>query len=91
MCASLIRIVKEPRVARFHAPACVCHFTRGFDRKGHDPYKNGQARFALNQGVSCLGIVQTVTGIVRFGNDWVERTSVERGIHFISDLLQSPL
>ena len=87
--AAFIGVIEEPGVAGLHPPALKSHCGGGAHRKGHHPDKNRQARFALHQGVPIHRIIKTVAGIVGFGNDGVERTAVQGGIHLIGNLLET--
>ena len=89
--AAFVRVVEQPDVAVDHTAALLRHTGSSAHGKSHGPDKHGEPRFALHQSVATVCIVQTVTGVMRLGNDGVERAAVQRGVHFIGNLLQTSL
>ena len=91
MRATLVRVVEQPDVAILHAGATFGgHAHGGAHGKGHRADKHRQSGLALDQRVAGLRVIQAVAGVVRLGNDGVERAAVQRGVHLVGNLLQPP-
>ncbi len=54
--------------------------------KGHHPDKDRQAGLALHQGIPRHGMIETMTGVMRFGDDGVEGGAEQGRVHFVGDL-----
>jgi hypothetical protein len=53
------------------------------------PTKIGRPDVPLHQGGAGLGVIEAVAGIVRLGDDRIERRAVERCVHLVGDLHQA--
>ena len=86
---AFVGVVEQPGVAVDDAATLGSGALGRAYRKGHGAYKYRQSGLALHQRVAALGVVQAVAGVVRLGNDGVERAAVQRGVHLVGNLLQS--
>ena len=89
MGAASIGIVEQVGVTGIEV-AIDGHFINdGFYRERHGTDKDRQAARALNQCRASLRVIEAVAGVARFGNDRIERGSVQCCVHFVCDLLQT--
>ena len=56
------------------------------DREGHGADEDRQAGRALHQGCAGLGVIEAVAGVVRLGDDRIERRAIQRRVHLVGDL-----
>jgi hypothetical protein len=97
MGAALVRVVEQPGVTVCHAGAWVSrraalprHLRRGAHRERHGPDKHREARFALHQRIARDGVIEPMAGVMGLGNDGIEGAAVQRGVHLVGDLFQTP-
>ena len=91
MGAALVRVVEDVDVAGRQIAVAGRLVDHHFDRRGHRPDENRQARFTLDQGRAGDRVVKPVRGVMGLGDDRVERRPEQGGVHFIGDLLQAAL
>ena len=89
MGAAIIGIVEDIGVARGEGAVAGDGVDHGLDGERHGADEDRQAGRALHQGGACLGVIEAVAGVVRLGDDRIERRAVERGVHLVGDLHQA--
>ena len=92
MCAAIIWIIEYPDVTGLQPVALfIGCLDRGTYCKRHGSHEHGQTGFTLNEGVARCRIVQAVRCVMRFRDNRIECTAIQRGIHFVCNLFQASL
>ena len=86
MRAAVVGIVEEIGVAGGEIAVARDLVDHRLDREGHGADEDRQARRALHQGGAGLGVIEAVAGVVRLGDDRIERRAVQRRVHLVGDL-----
>ena len=84
--AAVVGIVEQIGVARLEPAVARDLVDHGLDGERHGADEDRQAGRALHQGRAGLGVVEAVAGVVRLGDDRIERRAVERRVHLVGDL-----
>ena len=84
--AAVVRIVEQIGVAGGEIAVAGDLVDHRLDRERHGADEDRQPRRALHQGGAGLGVIEAVAGIVRLGDDRIERRAVERRVHLVGDL-----
>ena len=87
MRAAIIGIVEDPQIAVMNPVLAGGLVDHRFHREGHDADEHRQARLALHQRFAGDRVVDTMRGIMRLGDDRIERRAKQRCIHLVGDLL----
>ena len=86
MGAAVVWVVEEKCVAGREI-AVACDFVdHRLDRERHGADEDRQAGRSLHQGRAGFGMIEAVAGVVRLGNDRIERRAIERRVHLVGDL-----
>ena len=84
--AAVVGVVEEIGVAGVEVAVARDLVDHGLDRERHGADEDRQAGRALHQGRAGLGVIEAVAGVVRLGDDRIERRAVERRVHLVGDL-----
>ena len=86
MRAAVIGIVEEIGVAVGEAAVARDLVDHGLDGERHRADEDRQAGRALHQRRAGLGVIEAVAGVVRLGDDRIERRAIQRRVHLVGDL-----
>ena len=87
--AAVVGIVEQVGVAGVETAVARDLVDHGLHRERHGADEDRQAGRALHQRRAGLGVVEAVAGVVRLGDDRIERRAVERRVHLVGDLDQA--
>ena len=82
----IIRVVEEKSVVLGKVTVPSDFVDDGLDRECHRPDKDRQAGCSLHERGARLRVIDAMAGIMRLGDDGIERGAVERRVHLIGDL-----
>ena len=84
--AAVIRIVEQIGVARIEVAVARDLVDHRLDGECHRADEDRQAGCALHQRRAGLGVIEAVAGVVRLGDDRIERRAIQRRVHLVGDL-----
>ena len=84
--AAVVGIVEQIGVAGGEIAVARDLVDHRLDRERHGADEDRQAGGALHQRRAGLGVIEAVAGVVRLGDDRIERRAVERRVHLVGDL-----
>ena len=89
MRAAVVGVVEQIGVARLQPAVARDLVDHGLDRERHGADEDRQAGRALHQRRAGFGVIEPVAGVVRLGDDRIERRAEQRRVHLVGDLHQT--